>query len=96
MSEERTMRLTDIGKHFGVSRVIAGRWTTKAGLRDADGQPSEMAKRGGYCKQVYDEDRGIWFWVWIAALTLPVLEAFLQSGGKVKSDKGEMEPPPQK
>ena len=67
---ERYVSITEIGKHYGVCSRIAGRWLKRLGLRCADGQPTEAAKRDDLCKQIYVEDRNVWFWVWNAGQTL--------------------------
>jgi len=85
-AEERYITLTDIGKHYGVSGRAAGRWLVRLGLRGTDLEPSKQAKEGGYCKQVYDRDRNISFWVWHGKRTLQFLENPV-NGGQVPVDE---------
>ena len=45
--EFTTMR--EIGKQFGVSSHVIGRWLVEIGLRTQDKEPSREALAGGYC-----------------------------------------------
>ena len=80
---ERYMTMRDIGKAHGVSSHVIGRWLTRLGLREG-GQPTQKARQGGFCKEIYDHDRGIWFWVWRADKTLPALEELIQKSMEAK------------
>ncbi len=76
---DRTMNLTAIGKHYGISGKKAGVLLHKVGLRHKDGTPTKLAIDGGFCKEVYaGEERNVWFFVWYASKTLALLEKSIQ------------------
>jgi hypothetical protein len=78
-STDRYMNLTDIGKHYGVSRVMAGRFLYNVGLRHKDGTPTKMALDGGYCNEANaGKERKFLFWIWHASRTLMLIEAAIQ------------------
>ncbi len=83
--KERYATMTELGKMHGVSSHVLGRWLTRCQLREG-GEPTDKAKRGGYTKQVLEETRGVWFWVWHVARTKAALEALLEEcmGRKVQ------------
>ena len=86
---DRYLSITEIGKHYGVRSSVAGAWLKRLGLRCEDGQPTEEAKRDGYCKQIYVEDRNVWFWVWNATRTLARLDEAVADGGMEEVDEGD-------
>lgn len=79
MSEdkERIMTMREIGKDYGVTSHVVGKWLTRIGLREG-GQPTAKAKQGGFCEQVCDRDRGIYFYAWNAKKTLAALEQLVE------------------
>ena len=83
---DRYMNLTDIGKFYGVSRVIAGRFVANVGLRDSDGEPTGKALDGGFCKQIYDQNRGCVFWVWHSK-TIGLIEECIQDPAAFALDR---------
>ena len=87
MSEkERYMTMTEIGKYHNQTSHVIGRWLTRIGLRE-NGQPTKKALEGGFCKEIYDIDRNIWFYVWHAEKTLAALENLIQECMKKKENK---------
>jgi hypothetical protein len=66
-------RMTDLGKHFGVSSHKIGRWLTDIGLRE-NGSPSHSAFAGGYVKSAPNGRNDGYFWVWHHAKTVAALE----------------------
>jgi len=88
-TEERYLTLTEIGRHYGVNNRTPGKWLARLGLRGSDGEPTERARRGGFCKMVFLEDRGISFPVWHAARTLALLEECVREGGIPEVDEGD-------
>jgi hypothetical protein len=44
--------LTELGQEFGVSAVKFGNLLKQHGLREKDGQPSQMAEDGGFCEKI--------------------------------------------
>jgi len=81
MSDDQYLTQTQIGKRYGnMSAQKVGKWLQRVGLRNADGSPTAKAIDGGFCKEKYaGEERNIWFWIWHAAKTMPVLEESLQN-----------------
>ena len=88
-TEERYLTLTEIGRHYGVSNRTPGKWLVRLGLRGSDGEPTERARRDGFCKMVFLEDRGISFPVWHAARTLGLLEECVREAGIPEVDEGD-------
>jgi hypothetical protein len=80
---ERFATMRDIGKMYSVSSHVIGRWLTRCGLREG-GQPTRKAIDGGFSKEILDQDRGIWFFVWNVARTTAALEALIQECMGVK------------
>lgn len=57
-----TMNQTDLGRLFGVTSHVIGRWLTKAGLKGVT--PTPQAIRDGYAVSCpFDETRAGWYWV---------------------------------
>jgi hypothetical protein len=83
---ERYMSLTDIGKFYGVSRVVAGRFVVNVGLRDSDGEPTEKALDGGYCKQFIGDYQGPAFWIWHSK-TIDLIEECIQDPAAFALDR---------
>jgi len=56
------LSLTELGRLYGVSAVHTGRLLVLAGLRQADGQPSDGALRDGIalCPQPGDHHQALW------------------------------------
>ena len=80
---ERYMTMRAIGKDFGVSSHVIGRWLTRLGLRES-GQPTDKAKQGGYCQWTYEPDRAIWFWTWHAERTLAAIYGLIDKCMELK------------
>ena len=84
--DERYMNLTDLGDFFGVSRVIAGRFLVNVGLRDTGGEPTQKALDGGFCRELCDEHRNVWFFVWHSK-TLGLIEECIQNPAAFAIDR---------
>ena len=55
--------LTEIGNTFGVSARKLGSTLKQHGLREPGGEPTQLAREGGYCHRVEPKnDRGYWLW----------------------------------
>lgn len=78
-----------IGKRFGVSSHVIGRWLVTIGLRNFDKTPSEKALQGGFFKEHYDQDRGIHFPVWHADKTIAALDDLFCSLGGAQNQESE-------
>lgn len=74
------MTMREIGKSFGVSSHVIGRWLIDIGLRTADKKPSAAAHHGGYVEQSGLQNGG-YFWKWHGQKTI----AALQQAGHPKS-----------
>jgi len=85
--DERFMNLTDLGEFFGVSRVIAGRYLVNVGLRDPGGEPTQKALDGGFFKEICDEHRNVWFFIWHAGKTLGLIEECIQDPAAFARDR---------
>jgi hypothetical protein len=55
--------LTEIGNTFGISARKLGSLLKKYGLREGDGEPSELAKQEGYCHLVAPKE-GHSYYLW--------------------------------
>ena len=68
--------MTEIGKLYGVSSHVVGRWLREIGMRSDFGQrPRQDAIDGGYCR-LAPTGRGTgYFWVWHKRRILAALEA---------------------
>ena len=55
--------LTELGQEFGVSAVKFGNLLKQNGLRQSDGEPSQMAKDGGYFERIQPKD-GKPYYLW--------------------------------
>jgi hypothetical protein len=70
-------RQTDIGRRFGVSSHVCGKWLAALGLRIVGGDPTDKARTLGLVKSVSIE-RGNYerpYFIWHVAKTLKLLEA---------------------
>ena len=52
------LTLTDLGRLYGISAIHCGRLLEAAGLRLADGRPSQHALRGGYALVRHPQPQG--------------------------------------
>ena len=66
-----TMR--EIGRYFGVSSHVIGRWLVVIGLRTAERRPSHAAHQGGYVEQG-GLGNGGYFYKWHRARTIAALQ----------------------
>lgn len=68
------LSLTEIGRLYGVSSHVVGRWLKGLGLRKQDGKPSADAFAQGYVSQRPSRQPGTYYWVWHAAKTTRILD----------------------
>jgi hypothetical protein len=68
------LSLTELGRLYGVSSHVVGRWLKGLGLRTTDGRPSAEAFGQGYVAQRPSRQRGTYFWVWHADKTTGILD----------------------
>jgi len=80
----KIMSQTQLGRLFGVTSHVVGRWLVEIGLRTSKGRPSTAAHQGGYCEISPCHGNG-YHWVWNVEKTVPALE---QAGHR------RMSPPP--
>ncbi len=73
MYRYKLMTQTQLGKLFGVSSHVVGRWLVEVGLRTDRGRPSVRAHREGYCETAPSHGNG-YHWAWDAAKTVTALE----------------------
>jgi hypothetical protein len=74
MYRYKLMTQTQVGKLFGVSSHVVGRWLVEIGLRNDRGRPSLQAHQGGYCETAPSHGSG-YHWAWHAEKTVTALEA---------------------
>lgn len=67
------MSMTQIGRLFGVSSHKIGAWLTAIGLRE-DGNPTHIARNGGYVTTVPNGRNDGFYWVWKTRPTIKALE----------------------
>jgi hypothetical protein len=82
--------LTELGKLYGVTSHVTGRWLTDIGLR-SNKRPSQAAFAGGFVEQAPTGRGGDggYFWVWETEKTIAALEA----AGYRRPDQEEKDPP---
>ena len=68
------LSLTDIGRIYGVSSHVAGRWLKGLGLRTESGEPSKQAFNEKYVSQRPSRHPGTFYYVWHAAKTTAILD----------------------
>jgi hypothetical protein len=68
------MSLTELGRLYGVSSHVVGRWLKGLGLRTEGGRPSPEAFARGYVGQRPSRQPGTYFWVWDAERTTAILD----------------------
>lgn len=66
--------MTELGKLYGVSSHMLGKWLTKLGLRDSNKKPSTIAFDNGMVAQRDSTQPGTYFWVWHIEKTVSALE----------------------
>lgn len=76
---------TDLGRLFGVSSHVIGRWLVETGLRTREKRPSRKAFDGGFVKQAPTGRGSGYFYVWHRQKVTHVLEA---AGHRPASDSG--------
>jgi hypothetical protein len=79
------LSLTELGRLYGVSSHIMGRWLVALGLRTGDKKPSTAAFQGGYVTQRASTRPGTYFWVWHAQRTMRMLG---EAGYRKRGDAG--------
>ncbi len=73
------LSLTEIGRLYGVSSHVVGRWLRGLGLRTDEGKPSAEAFQRGFVAQRPSRHPGTYFWVWNAERTLELLDGMRYS-----------------
>jgi hypothetical protein len=68
------LSLTELGRLYGVSSHVVGRWLKGLGLRTTDGRPSAEAFGQGYVAQRPSRQPGTYFWVWHTDKTTAILD----------------------
>jgi hypothetical protein len=68
------LSLTELGRVYGVSSHVVGRWRKGLGLRTTDGMPSAEAFAHGYASQRPIRQPGTYFWVWHTGKTTAILD----------------------
>jgi hypothetical protein len=91
MSKKKNFRkewrsLTEIGNTFGVSARKLGLLLKKHGLRENEGEPSELAKKEGYCHFV-DLKEGHGYYLWHGKK----VTAYLEEQGEQKKGVSDQE-----
>lgn len=68
------LSLTELGRLYGVSRVMIGDWLVDLGLRTTDKKPSRAAFDGGFVDQRPSTQPMTYYWVWDAKKTCQLLD----------------------
>jgi hypothetical protein len=68
------LSLTELGRIYGTSSHVVGRWLKGLGLRTKDGRPSPDAFADGYVSQRPSRQPGTYYWVWNTAKTTTILD----------------------
>ena len=86
------LSLTELGRLYGVSSHVVGRWLKGLGLRTQDGRPSPEAHAQGYVAQRPSRQPGTYFWIWHAAKTTAILDGMRYPRAILDSAVGEHRP----
>ncbi len=81
---DKCLSLTDLGKLYGVSSHVVGRWLKELGLRTEDGRPSSDAFEQDYVSQHPSRRPGTYFYVWDAQKTTAILDGLGYPRAEVK------------
>jgi hypothetical protein len=81
------LSLTDLGRLYGVSSHVVGRWLKGLGLRTKDGRPSGEAFAQGYVTQRPSRQPGTYFWIWHADKTTAILDGMRYPGAQKESSR---------
>ena len=73
------LSLTEIGKLYGVSSHVVGRWLKNLGLRTESGSPSIQAFNEKYVSQRPSRQPGTYYHVWDAKKTTDLLDGMCYS-----------------
>ena len=68
------LSLTELGRLYGVSSHVVGRWLKGLGLRTEDGRPSEKAFSEDYVSRRPSRHPGTYFWIWHTDKTTGILD----------------------
>lgn len=79
--------LTEIGKLYGVSSHVVGKWLKGLGLRTESGAPSVQAFREKYVAQRPSTQPGTFFYVWHGARTTALLDGMCYPRAVHNSDE---------
>jgi hypothetical protein len=79
------LSLTELGRLYGVSSHMMGRWLVALGLRTREKKPSRDAFQGGYVSQRASTQPGTYFWVWHGERTMRLLH---EAGYRKPGDGG--------
>ena len=74
--------MTDLGKLFGVSSHIIGRWLTRIGLRTPHGNPSRTARDQGMIRAIPNGRNDDKYHIWHTEKTVAALEKAGHKRGK--------------
>ena len=69
------LSLTELGRIYGVSSHVVGKWLKGLGLRASDGSPSAQAFNEKYVSQRPSRQPGTYYHVWHAQKTTDLLDA---------------------
>lgn len=61
---EEYLSQTELGRLYGVSSHVIGRWLKELGLRTHKGKPSELAFANDMVKDRPSRGIGTYFWTW--------------------------------
>ena len=86
------LSLTELGRLYGVSSHVVGRWLKGLGLRTECGRPSREAFAQGYVTQRPSRHPGTYFWIWHAAKTTGILDGMRYPRAVLDSAVGEHRP----
>jgi hypothetical protein len=80
MNTSEFITLTELGKIYGVSSHVVGKWLKDLSLRTDDGRPSREAIKDGFVRECPLEFGG-YFWVWHREKTCEILDGMCYPRG---------------
>ena len=86
------LSLTELGRLYGVSSHVVGKWLKGLGLRTQDGRPSPEAYTQGYVVQRPSRHPGTYFWIWHADKTTAILDGMRYPRAVLDAPVGEHRP----
>lgn len=84
------LTLTQLGRIYGVSRNVVGKWLKALSLRTQSGDPSQTAHDDGFVKKVDSTNPGTFFYVWHKQKTTELLDGMGYERADLDTEIGDL------